>query len=56
MCVCVYVYTYIVFEIVGLASQFAIQNCLGCYSKLNLGSKFHTEVTTHLPQIKLRTL
>ena len=28
-------------EIFGLASQFATQNCLGCYSKLNLGSKFH---------------
>ena len=43
-------------EIVGLASQFATQNCLGCYSKLNLGSKFHAEIATHLPQIKLRTL
>ena len=41
---------------VGLASQFAIQNCLGCYSKLNLDSKFHAEAATHLPHIKLRTL
>ena len=47
---------YTVSEIVGLASQFATQNCLGCYSKLNLGSKFHAEVATHLPYIKLRTL
>ena len=43
-------------EIVGLASQFTAQNCLRCYSKLNLGSEFHTEVATHLPHIKLRTL
>ena len=28
-------------KIVGLASPFATQNCFGCYSKLNLGSKFH---------------
>ena len=41
-------------EKVGLASQFAIQNCLDGYSKLNLGSKFHAEVATHLPHIKLR--
>ena len=27
-----------VYKIVGLASQFATQNCLGCYSKVNLGS------------------
>ena len=41
---------------VGFALQFASQNCLGCYSKLNLGCKFHSEVATHLPHIKLRTL
>ena len=45
-----------VFDIVGLVSQFATQNCLGCYPKLNLGSKFHTEYATHLPHIKLRTI
>ena len=38
-------------EIVRLASQFATPNCLGCYSKLNLDSKFHAEVATHLPHI-----
>ena len=43
-------------EKVRLASQFASQNYLGCYSKLNLGSKFHAEVATHLPHIKLKTL
>ena len=43
-------------EIVGLASQFATQNCLGCYSKLNLGSKFHVEVAIHLFYTKLRAL
>ena len=43
-------------DITGLASQFASQNCLGCYSKLNLGSEFHAEVATHPPHIKLRTL
>ena len=41
-------------EIVGLTLQFAIQNCLGCYSQLNLGSKFLTEVANHLPHVKLR--
>ena len=50
-----YIYIY-VFEIVELASQFATQNCLGCYSKLNVGSKFHAEVATYPPPIKLRTL
>ena len=45
-----------VFEIVGLASQFATQNCLSYHSKLNLDSKFHAEVATYLPHIKLRTL
>ena len=53
MYVCIYV-CISVSEIAGLASQFATQNCLGCYSKLNLGSKFHAEVATHLPHIKLR--
>ena len=43
-----------VYEIVWLASQFATQNCLGCYSKLNLCSKFHAQVA-YLPHIKLRT-
>ena len=43
-------------KIDGLVLQFTTQNCLGCYSKLNLGSKFHAEVATHLPHIKLRTL
>ena len=38
---------------VGLASQFATQMCLGCYSKLILSSKFHAEVATHLPHIKI---
>ena len=51
-----YVCMYAVFEIVGLASKFATQNCLPCYSKLNLGSKFDAEVTTHLSPIKLRTI
>ena len=37
MCVCVCVYS--VRDIVGLASLFTTQNCLSCYSKLNLGSK-----------------
>ena len=43
-------------EIVGLASQFATQNYLGCYSKLNLVSKFQVEVATQLPHIKLNVL
>ena len=43
-------------EIFELASQFATQNCLHCYSKLNLGSKFHAEIATYLHHIKLRTL
>ena len=42
--------------IAGLTLQFAIQNGLGCYLKLNLGSKFHAEVATYLPHVKLRTL
>ena len=37
-----------------LALQFATQNCLGCYLKLNLNSKFHAEVAI-LPYIKFRT-
>ena len=32
--VCMYI---VEFEINGFALQFAIQKCLGCYSKLNLG-------------------
>ena len=56
VCVCTHIYTqYTVSEIVGLASQFATQNCLCCYSKLNLSSEFHAEVANHLPYIKLRT-
>ena len=49
-------YIFVVFEIVGLPSQFATYNCLGCNSKFNLGSKFHAEVATHFPHIKLKTL
>ena len=33
-----------------------MQNCLGCYLKLNWGSTFQTEVATYLLHIKLRTL
>ena len=47
---------YSVSEIVGLALQFATQNCLGCYSKFNLGSKFHAEVAIHFLYAKLKTL
>ena len=47
--------TITVSKIVGLTSQFSTQNCLGCYSKLDLVSKFLTEVATHLSHIKLRT-
>ena len=36
--------------------QFATKNCLGCYSKLNLGSKFHADFATLLFHIKLRAL
>ena len=43
-------------EIVGLALQFATQNCLCCYSNLNLCTKFYAEIVTHLPHINLRTL
>ena len=57
---CKYIQSYLIIftesEIVGLTSQFATQNCLGCNSKLNLSSKFHAEVATHLPHLKLRTL
>ena len=49
-----YVYIYTVSEIVGLASQFTTQNFYGCYSNLNLGSKFHAKVSTHLPHTKLK--
>ena len=48
--------TVILSEIAGFALQFATQNNLGCYSKLNLGSKFHAEVATHFPHIKSSTL
>ena len=50
-----YIYIFTVSEIVGLASQFLLLK-LSClpYSKLNLGSKFHDEVATHLPHIKLK--
>ena len=41
-------------EIVGLVSQFATQNSLEYYSKLNLSSKFHAEVATQLPHLKLK--
>ena len=49
ICVCVCVFVCIVSEIVVLKSPFATQNYLGCYSKLNLDSKFHAEIATHLP-------
>ena len=49
-------YVYTVPEIVGLSSQFATQNYLGCNSKLNLDSKFQAEIATHRPHLKLRTL
>ena len=41
---------------VGLASQLATQNYLGCCLKFNLGGEFHAAVATHLPHKKLRTL
>ena len=47
-----YIYTYTLSEIVGLASQFATQNHLDFFSKLNLSSKFYAEVATHLPHKK----
>ena len=43
-------------EINKLASQFATQNCIDCYSKLNLGTNFHAKVATHLRHIKFRTV
>ena len=43
-------------EIVGLALQFATQNCISCHSKLYIDIKFHIEVATHLPHIKLKTI
>ena len=51
-----YAYIYTRSAIVVLASQFATQNCLGSYSKLNLGSKFHAEVATYLPHIKFKKI
>ena len=59
MYIYIYIYIYIYTHSVrnGRARiQFAIQNCFRCYLKLNLGSKFHAEVATHLPHIKSRTL
>ena len=51
------IYMYVsVSEIVEFASQFATQNCLSYYSKLNMGNKFHAEIAAHLPHVKLRTL
>ena len=41
-------------EVAGLSSQFATQNCLGCYSKLNVGSKFYPEVATCFPHFKIK--
>ena len=55
----VYIYTYKhtnVHSVRRFASQFATQNGLSCYSKLNLDSIFPAKVATHLPYIKLRTL
>ena len=52
----IHIYIHTESEIVGIASLFAIQNCLGCYSKLNLGSIFHAKVATYLPHIKLKIL
>ena len=37
----------IMFEIARFATHFLSQNCLGCFSKLNLGRKFYAEVATH---------
>ena len=51
MRLCVYALS----KTVGLASQFATQNCLDCYSKLNMSSKCYACVATHLLHIKLRT-
>ena len=55
VCTCEHVCS-TVSEIAGLALQFATQNCLGCYSKLNLGSKFLAKVATHPSHMILRTL
>ena len=43
-------------KIVGLALQFATQNCLVLLLNVKFRYKFRTEVATHLPQIKFRTL
>ena len=51
----VHVYIYAVSEIDRLASQHATPNCLGCYLKLNLESKVHTEIAAYLSHKKLRT-
>ena len=50
---CLYI---LVSKIARLLSQFATQNCLSCYSKINLVSNFLAEVASHFPHIKLRTL
>ena len=52
----IHTYIYTVSEITELTLQFATQNCLGYYLKLNLGGKFHAEVATHFPHVKLITL
>ena len=44
------------YKIVRFALQIATQNCLDCYSKLNLASKFHAEVATRSPHIVLRQI
>ena len=51
MYVCMYVYT-VQNSRAGIAICYSKLNCVGCYSKLNFGYKFHTEVTAHLPHKK----
>ena len=55
-CIGCFIHSYTVSEIGGFASQFATQNFLSCYSKLNLSSKFHAKVVTHLPHLKLKII
>ena len=61
----IYIYTYIDIDIdiyinSGRNSRarmaICFSNCLGCNSKLNLSSKFHAEIATHLPHLNLRAL
>ena len=52
----IHIHVYTVSKIVGLALQFATHSCLGCYSKLNFGSKFHAGVATYYLHMKLRTI